>query len=70
MKQLREINVTSKKRAGQRKPVTVRLSSELLDQIDAALEQRMVPISRNNWLLEAAIEKLERTTERGGHGTK
>ena len=32
----------------------------LLRRIDSHIETRDVPISRNNWLLEAAVEKLDR----------
>lgn len=40
--------------------VTVRVPEPLLRRIDRYIEARDVPISRNNWLLEAAVEKLER----------
>jgi metal-responsive CopG/Arc/MetJ family transcriptional regulator len=41
-------------------PVTVRVPENLLRQIDKCIEDQEVPISRNNWLLEAAVEKLHR----------
>ena len=44
----------------ERVAVTVRIPEALLRQIDHYIETRNVPISRNNWLLEAAAEKLER----------
>jgi hypothetical protein len=50
--------------------VTLRLPETLIERIDADLEQRDVPLSRNNWLLEAAIEKLRKTEAGGSHGTK
>jgi len=53
-----------------RVPVTVRLPENLVKQIDQELDQRDVPLSRNNWLLEAAIEKLRRGSAGGSHGTK
>ena len=53
-----------------RVPVTVRLPAELVAQIDSELEQRMVPVSRNNWLLEAAVEKLRRTNGGGRNGSE
>lgn len=59
-----------RKNGGPRIPVTIRLPQGLVAQIDEVLEQRPVPISRNNWLLEAAVEKLERTNERGTNGTQ
>lgn len=53
-----------------RVPVTVRLPEEVVKRIDADLDQRDIPLSRNNWLLEAAIEKLKKTAAGGSHGTK
>jgi hypothetical protein len=52
----------------QRVPVTIRLPQEIVAQIDDALERRDVPLSRNNWLLEAAVEKLKRNNGRGRNG--
>ena len=40
--------------------ITVRVSEPLLWRINRFIEKRDVPISRNNWLLEAAVEKLDR----------
>ena len=40
--------------------ITVRVPEPLLRRIDSYIEKRDVPISRNNWLLEAAVEKLDR----------
>ena len=40
--------------------ITVRVPESLLRRIDRFIETRDVPISRNNWLLEAAVEKLDR----------
>jgi len=40
-------------------PITVRLPADIVKRIDRDLEHRVVPVSRNNWLLEAAIEKLK-----------
>ena len=40
--------------------ITVRVPEPLLRRIDSYIETRDVPISRNNWLLEAAVEKLDR----------
>lgn len=47
--------------------VTMRFPEALLRQIDRYIETRDVPISRNNWLLEAAAEKLERQEKRQGN---
>ena len=53
-----------------RVPVTVRLPEEVIEQIDHQLDHREIPLSRNNWLLEAAIEKLRRSDAEGSHGKK
>lgn len=58
---------SSKRRANTRVPVTVRLPQRLVKQIDEQVNHRDVPISRNNWLLEAAIEKLRKDAG-GSHG--
>jgi hypothetical protein len=64
-------SVTQKRRsASQRVPVTIRLPLEIVAQIDEELERRMVPVSRNNWLLEAAVEKLRRRNGGGRNGSK
>jgi hypothetical protein len=49
--------------------VTVRLPENVLRKIDDDLGQRDVPLSRNNWLLEAAIEKLRKNGTGGSHGS-
>lgn len=53
-----------------RVPVTVRLPEKVVQQIDAELDQRDIPLSRNNWLLEAALEKLRRNGTGGSYGTQ
>lgn len=53
-----------------RVPVTVRLPESVILQIDRDLQSRVVPVSRNSWLIEAAIEKLQRDGEKGSHGSK
>ena len=53
-----------------RVPVTVRLPEDVIEQIDQQLDHRAIPLSRNNWLLEAAIEKLRRSDAEGSHGKK
>ena len=50
--------------------MTVRLPEDVMRRIDADLDQRDVPLSRNNWLLEAAIEKLKKNGAGGSHGAK
>jgi hypothetical protein len=59
-----------KRRVLARVPVTVRLPETIIHQIDQALDHRDVPLSRNNWLLEAAIEKLKRAERGGTDGTQ
>lgn len=51
-------------------PLTIRLPEDLIEKIDEDLVQRDVPVSRNNWLLEAAIEKLRKGGSGGSHGAK
>lgn len=46
--------------ARDRVAITVRVPEPLLRRIDSYIQKRDVPISRNNWLLEAAVEKLDR----------
>ena len=53
-----------------RLPVTVRLPEDVIEQIDHQLDHRDIPLSRNNWLLEAALEKLWRSDAEGSHGKK
>jgi hypothetical protein len=59
-----------RKQSATRVPVTIRFPEDLLQEIDLELERRLVPASRNNWLLEAAIEKLRRTGSGGTNGTE
>jgi hypothetical protein len=53
-----------------RVPVTVRLPENVVRQIDEELGQRDIPLSRNNWLLEAALEKLRKNNCGGDHGAQ
>jgi hypothetical protein len=46
--------VKRRKERTPRVPVTVRLPADIVKKIDLDLAQRVVPVSRNNWLLEAA----------------
>ncbi len=62
-------NGSGKKRgAAARVPLTIRLPEDVIEKIDHDLEQRDVPLSRNNWLLEAAIEKLRKSSSGDSHG--
>jgi hypothetical protein len=64
-------NGASKRRpAAARVPLTVRLPEDVVERINQQLDDRDVPLSRNNWFLEAAIEKLRRSDAEGSHGKK
>ena len=64
-------NGSIKRRAGPaRVSVTVRLPEDVIERIDQQLDDRDIPLSRNNWFLEAAIEKLRRSDSEGSHGKK
>ena len=54
------VHLTRNGNARDRVAITVRVPEPLLRRIDRFIEKRDVPISRNNWLLEAAVEKLGR----------
>jgi hypothetical protein len=56
--------------ASSRVPVTVRLPEDVIERINQQLDDRDIPLSRNNWILEAAIEKLRRSDAEGSHGKK
>jgi hypothetical protein len=58
-------------RGSGRVPVTLRLPEEIVKKIDEDLDHRDVPVSRNNWLLEAAVEKLRKKNQGGrSYGAK
>jgi len=60
--------VSKRKERTPRVPVTIRIPKDLVKKIDLELAHRSVPVSRNNWLLEAAIEKLNGNGSRGSNG--
>jgi hypothetical protein len=65
------VSAGSKRRTAPRRvPVTIRLPDDVIARIDQDLDDREIPLSRNNWLLEAAIEKLRRSDNGGSHGAK
>jgi hypothetical protein len=68
--QRKPVNLVSKPSSAARVPVTVRLPEKVVREIDRELCQRDVPLSRNNWLLEAALEKLRRNSAGGNHGSQ
>jgi hypothetical protein len=41
-------------------PVILRIPSQMLERVNAAVETRVVPTPRTMWILEAIAEKLER----------
>jgi len=64
-------NGSSKRKSPKaRVPVTVRLPEQVVKKIDQELGQRDVPLSRNNWLLEAAIEKLRKKASGSSNAAK
>jgi len=62
--------ISRRKPSAVRVPVTIRIPEEIVHEIDLDLERRLVPVSRNNWLLEAAIEKLRKRSPGDANGTK
>ena len=68
MKQRSSREAPNKKRAPSRIPVMVRLPEDVVRRVDEELEGRDVPISRNNWFLEAVIEKLRKNGSGDQHG--
>ncbi len=61
---------TKRRSASARVPLTVRLPEDVVERINQQLDDRDVPLSRNNGFLEAAIEKLRRSDAEGSHGKK
>jgi hypothetical protein len=51
-------------------PLTIRLPQKIVRQIDQDLDGRDVPLSRNTWLLEAALEKLRKGGVGGTNGAQ
>lgn len=46
--------------ANEIKTFSTRFPEKLVDRIDQAIEEKVVNESRNQWLMKAAVEKLER----------
>ena len=44
-------------------PVQLRLSPDILDMIDGLIEQRLIPISRHMWFMNAISEQIKREQE-------
>ena len=62
--------VKTRKKRAPRVPLTVRLPAHIVEKIDLDLEHRLVPVSRNIWLLEAVVEKLKGNGSGGFDGKK
>jgi hypothetical protein len=62
--------MSRRKQSATRVPVTIRFPQDVLQEIDLELERRLVPESRNTWLLEAAVEKLRRAGSGAANGTE
>jgi hypothetical protein len=50
--------------------LTVRVPKSVLQQIDDDIAAELVPVSRNNWLVEAAVRKLRKKIAEGKDGPK
>ena len=62
---------TSKRRNGfPRVAVTIRVPEDVMKKIDAVIDRSAVPLSRNNWFIEAAVEKLSRKPSGGRNGAE
>ncbi len=44
-------------------PVQLRLSPDILDMIDGLIAQRLIPISRHMWFMNAIAEQIKREQE-------
>jgi hypothetical protein len=44
-------------------PVQLRLSPEIVDVIDALIAQRLIPVSRHAWFMNAIVEQIKREQE-------
>ncbi len=44
-------------------PVQLRLSPEILDVIDNLIGQRLIPLSRHTWFMNAIVEQIKREQE-------
>jgi hypothetical protein len=45
---------------GGKVPVQLRITPSILDEIDALIATRKIPIARHDWFMEAIGEKMER----------
>jgi hypothetical protein len=42
--------------------VALRLPLDLIDRVDAAVDDQRIPLSRHQWILKAIYEKIDRDT--------
>ena len=60
-KKVEEKIVGSKKLLkGGKVPVQLRITPSILDEIDALIAKRKIPIARHDWFMEAIGEKMEK----------
>jgi hypothetical protein len=60
-KKVEEKTVGSKKLLkGGKVPVQLRITPSILDEIDALIAKRKIPIARHDWFMEAIGEKMEK----------
>ncbi|MXP25631.1 hypothetical protein GRI39_06195 [Altererythrobacter indicus] len=52
------IDVTENIGNRKRVPITVRIPEDILDRVDGDLLDGELPTSRNHWIVEAILEKL------------
>ena len=43
-------------------PIQLRLSPDIVDRIDALIEERVISTSRHNWFMEAIANKIKKDT--------
>lgn len=61
MMALGTINVTENVSGRKRVPITVRIPEDILERVDGDLLDDELPVSRNHWIVEAILEKLNGT---------
>jgi hypothetical protein len=65
-----DATTTSKRKNGHaRVAVTIRVPEIVLRGIDDEVAQSLVPTSRNNWLIDAAVRKLGKKITGGKNGS-
>lgn len=54
----------AKENKSENQKILIRIPSSLLDRVDTDLDSRPLKTSRNTWILEAILEKLEKPEKR------